>query len=268
MSLRKPISVRQIAIYSGLGVLFLLALVLRASLYHIETSDYTVFVSQWYDYIKNHGGFAALKDNFSNYNPPYLYLLAITTYLPVPKLIAIKTISVVFDVVLSIFTYLLLSLKYRRSYAAIIGSLVLLFSPTIFINSSAWGQCDAIYAAFCLGSLYFLLKERFVWACVFFGLAFAFKLQAVFFLPVLLVFCLKRKELLKYLVIIPIVFLLMLAPALIAGRDAGSLLTVYVSQASTGGTGNGGGQFSGGRAGQFPGGTQGQSPKGDRKFSW
>ncbi|HYT46043.1 MAG TPA: glycosyltransferase 87 family protein, partial [Methylomirabilota bacterium] len=175
------------------GMMFLLAIVLRVSLYHVETSDYTVFVSQWYDYIQTHGGFAALKYSFSNYNVPYLYLLAVATYLPIPKLIAIKSISVVFDVVLGIFTYLIISLKYPRSIASTIGGLVILFAPTIFINSGAWGQCDAIYTAFCLGSLYILLKGRPVWACVFFGLAFAFKLQAIFFLPVLLVFVLKRK---------------------------------------------------------------------------
>src|SRR5579884_3359166 len=169
------------------GILFLLAIVLRVSLYHIQTSDYTVFVSQWYDYIQNHGGFAALRYSFSNYNVPYLYLLTIATYLPVPKLIAIKSISVLFDVVLGIFTYLIINLKYPRSIAAVIGALVILFAPTIFINSAAWGQCDAIYTAFCLGSLYFLLKERPAWACVFFALAFSFKLQAIFFLPVLLI---------------------------------------------------------------------------------
>jgi Gpi18-like mannosyltransferase len=75
--------------YCGLGILFFLAFTLRVSLYHVETSDYTAFLSQWYDFIQTHGGFAALKYNFSNYNTPYLYLLALATYLPIPKLVAI-----------------------------------------------------------------------------------------------------------------------------------------------------------------------------------
>lgn len=237
-------------IYSALSIVFLLALALRISLYPIETSDYTVFVSPWYDFIQTHGGFAALKYNFSNYNTPYLYLLALTTYLPISKLIAIKSLSVVFDGVLGIFTYLILSLKYRRSYASIIGAVVVVFAPTIFINSAVWGQCDAIYTAFCLGSLYFLLKERPAWACVFFGLAISFKLQAVFFLPIFLVLLLKRKLSIKHLALIPLLFLLMLVPAFIAGRDAVSLLTIYVGQI-TGGSGGGTGQFRGGGAGQF-----------------
>ena len=96
----------QILVNCALAILLLIAIVLRVSLYHIVTTDYTFFLSQWYDFIQTHGGFAALKYNFSNYNPPYLYLLALTTYLPIPKLVAIKTLSVVFDGVLGLFPYL------------------------------------------------------------------------------------------------------------------------------------------------------------------
>jgi Gpi18-like mannosyltransferase len=75
----------QTLIGCALGLLFLLAIALRISLYHIETSDYTVFLSQWYDFIQTHGGFAALKYNFSNYNVPYLYILTLATYIPSRK---------------------------------------------------------------------------------------------------------------------------------------------------------------------------------------
>ncbi len=236
-------------------IMCLLALVLRISLYHVETSDYTIFVSQWYDFIQTHGGFAALKYNFSNYNVPYLYLLALITYLPIPQLIAIKTLSVMFDAVLGLFTYLIISLKYKHSHAAMIGALVVVCAPTIFINSAAWGQCDAIYTTFCLGSLFFLLKQRPAWACLFFALALSFKLQAIFFLPVLLMLLLRRKLPLKYLALIPLIFLFMLVPAWIAGRDAPSLLTIYVGQVTS--DGGGPGQFNSRGTGPFNGGAPG-----------
>ena len=129
---------RYMLINIGIVLLFLLAIGLRILLYPIVTSDYTAFLSQWYNFIQTHGGFAALKYNFSNYNPPYLYLLAITTYLPVTKLIAIKTLSVLFDAVLGIFSFLIIKLKYPRAYAAIAGTLIILFAPTVFINSAAF----------------------------------------------------------------------------------------------------------------------------------
>jgi Gpi18-like mannosyltransferase len=225
------------ALYLLFGVLFVCALWLRATLYPIVTGDYTTFLSPWYDFIHSHGGFAALKYDFANYNPPYLYLLAIATYLPIPKLVAIKSISVGFDLLLALFAYLILRLKYRNSYMPMVGATAILFTPTIFINSSAWGQCDAIYTAFCLGSLYALLTKRPLWACLFFGLAISFKLQAIFFLPVLLLAVLKREVRWPYLVTIPLVWLILLAPAYVAGRDLGSLFMVYVEQISTGGVG-------------------------------
>jgi Gpi18-like mannosyltransferase len=247
----------QILSYVVFAIGVLLALALRISLFHVVTGDYTTFLSRWYLYLKDNGGFAALKDNFSNYNVPYLYLLTIATYVPVPELTAIKTISICFDAVLAIFTYLLLRLKFQRPYVPLIGVLVVLFAPTIVINSAAWGQADATYVGFCLGSLYFLLKGRLNWACIFFGLALSFKLQAIFFLPVLLVFVVKQQsyagiiaflkstnflkslkslEILKALrplIFIPLVFLLLLVPAYIAGRSAGSLLSIYPGQISS-----------------------------------
>jgi Gpi18-like mannosyltransferase len=246
-----------------IGILFLLALALRISLYHVVTSDYTVFLSPWYDFIQTHGGFAALKYNFSNYNPPYLYLLVLAVYTPIPKLVAIKTISVIFDGVLVLFTYLMLNLRYKHSLVPTIGALVVVFAPTIFINSAAWGQCDAIYTAFCLGSLYFLLKERPAWACVFFALAISFKLQAIFFLPVLLVLVLKRKLPLPHLILIPLIFVLMLVPSFLAGASLQTVFSAYPGQISTGGVGGvgtnagGPGRFNGGAPGPFTGGTPG-----------
>lgn len=274
--------VLRILIYCALGGLFILALLLRVALLPIETTDYTFFLSQWYDFIQSHGGFAALQYNFSNYNISYLSLLTVVTYLPIPKIIAIKSISIIFDGVLGLFTYLLLNLRYRGSYAAIIGALVVLFAPTIFINSSAWGQSDSIYAAFCLGSLYFLLKERPGWACAFFGLAIAFKLQAIFFFPVLLMLLLRRKLAVKYLLFIPAIFLVTLVPAILAGRDAWSVLTIYAEQVSNGGVGGtvpmvnqgmgrfnnqGSNQFPGGGPGFFNGGNGGEREFGNPNFS-
>jgi len=215
---------------SILWFMLLLSISLRISLYKIESSDYSNYLQPWYDYIQAHGGFAALKDSFSDYNPAYLYLLALATYLPIEPVVAIKAISIFFDFVLALFISLILQLKYKNSSVSILGAVAILFAPTIFINSAVWGQCDGIYTAWCLGSLYFLLSKRPAWACVCFGLAISFKLQAIFFLPVLIVLLLTRKLPIKYLILIPVTYVALLAPAFIAGRDAWSLLTIYLRQ--------------------------------------
>src|SRR6266699_6828908 len=53
-----------------LWFIFLLSIVLRVSLYKVQSDDYSHYLQPWYDYIKAHGGFFALKDSFYNYNPP------------------------------------------------------------------------------------------------------------------------------------------------------------------------------------------------------
>src|ERR1700736_1807601 len=129
--------------------IILLAMVLRGALFNISGSngDYIKFIRTWYNFIHSHGGFTALKYNFSNYPVSYLYLLAIATYIPLSKIIIIKLISVFFDLLLALFTYLVVRLKYDKSYAPIIAALLALFIPTVVLNSALWSQCDSIYAS-------------------------------------------------------------------------------------------------------------------------
>ncbi len=76
---------------------------------------------------------------------------------------------------------------------------------------------------------------------------------------------LKKKLPVHYLAFIPAIFLLLLAPAFIAGRDAWSLLTIYVGQITTGGVVNAG-QFNGGGSGRFNGGGRPPFNGGARPF--
>ncbi len=55
--------------------------------------------------------------------------------------------------------------------------------PTVILNSSAWGQADSIYTAWLMVALWHLLNHQNNRALVFFGVALAFKLQAILLLP-------------------------------------------------------------------------------------
>ena len=221
------------------------------------SGDYRTFVGPWYDQLKA-GGFSALGGDYSNYNPPYLYLLALLTHLPVPKIIAIKSISMVFDLLLAMFAALIVRERFPRPALPLQTFALVLFAPTVVVNSAAWGQCDSIYAAFCLGSLYFLITRKPWWACVFFALGLSFKLQAIFFLPVLLIVMVVNRQRWTALLAVPAVFALMLVPAALAGRDISSLLSIYSTQVSGGGTSQAGLGGGAGAAGGGGGGGVGQ----------
>ena len=241
----------------ALAAIVLVSLVLRWCLFSIQSGDYRAFVDPWYRHLAENGGFAALGDTFSNYNTPYLVLLAATTYLPVPELVAIKSISVIFDLVLALFTYKIIRrLRPESAWQPVIGTGLILLLPTVVMNSSAWGQCDSIYVSLCVASLYFLITRRPWLVAAFFGLGLAFKLQAIFLLPALVVVLIINRQRLVALIAAPGAFLATLVPALLAGRGLLSQLSVYPAQiaGSSGAVGVGGGPGGRGRFGGLGGG--------------
>jgi Gpi18-like mannosyltransferase len=198
-------------------ILFLLglalAMLLRAALFGFKSDDYTFFTQLWYEFIQTRGGFPALKFPFANYAPPYLYLLAFASYFPIRSLYAIKLISVVFDFLLAVFAMLIVKLKDERRAIRASAFFAVLFVPTVVINSSLWGQCDAIYTTFLLGSIYFVIKRNPLLALTFFSIAFSFKAQAVLLFPLFFILFLKKQISYKYFLIVPVIYFLLILPA-------------------------------------------------------
>ncbi len=249
-----------------LAALVIGALLLRWSLFDVVSADYRIFLSNWYAHLAQAGGLAGLGDEFSNYDTPYLALLAVLTYLPVDPLVGIKAISVAFDLVLALFAYRIVRVvRPESAWLPTVITGIVLFLPTVVMNGSAWAQCDSIYASMVLGSLYFLITRRPWRAAIFFGIAFAFKLQAVFFLPVLVLVLVLNRHKLRTLLGAPAAFAALLIPALVAGRSLLSQLAVYPGQISgssgaggIGAAGPAGGNLAGGGGGSQGGGAGGR----------
>ena len=215
----------------ALGVL--LALLLRFSLRNFESGDFRNWTGPWYDFITQNGGFGALKYDFANYTPLYLYLIALVATLlsGISKVFAIKLISIPFDFICAFFVHRIVRLKYPSGPAPLFAFFAILFAPTVVLNSSLWGQADMIYTAGLVACLYFLLTRRETAAFIAFGLAFAFKLQAIFLVPLLLILLLRRAVSLKSFLLIPAAYLATILPAWLLGRPLGNLLFIYFRQA-------------------------------------
>jgi Gpi18-like mannosyltransferase len=207
---------------------------LRRSLRDHITSDYKAF-SNWYDFIVNNGGFNALKYNFSDYTPPYLYLIVIASkiYSNLPRVVAIKLITIPFDFICAFFVYKIVRLHYPKNKLPIIAFLTLLFAPTIFINSSYWGQVDMIYTSLLIACLYFIAIGSKVTAFICFGIAFAFKQQAIFMFPFLIMLGAKGIVSWWFFLIIPATYLITMVPAWIAGRPIKDIFVIYFNQSQT-----------------------------------
>ena len=188
----------------------------------------------WYYAIVDEG-LAVWEWGFSNYNPPYLYLLALATvYLPnLSALLVVKGISIIFDFVLAFFVYKCVRLKYKRTVTIpCLAALVTLLAPFVILNSSVGAQADGIYTAFLVACLYALLRERQAWAFIAFGLSFSIKLQAIFLAPLFLWLLMKKQVKWRYSFLSLLVYLVLLLPAWFMGRPLGELLLIYFRQTS------------------------------------
>ena len=222
--------------YGDLGILAIgvaLALALRYALRDFETYDYVTFTGPWYDIIKEQGGFQAMRLDFYDYTPPYLWLITFATYVlaGVPKVFALKLISILFDFLCAFFVYKLVRLKYAHRAIPLLAFFAVLFAPTVVLNSSMWGQADAIYTTGLVACLYFILTKRQAPAFIAFGLAFAFKLQALFLAPFLVALWLKGNVSWKGFLLIPAMYLVGILPTWLMGRPLPDLLTIYLKQA-------------------------------------
>lgn len=204
------------------------------------TGDLTDWLFPWYDYITSHGILNALGDKFSNYAPAYTYLLAVATTFPVQKIIAIKSISILMDIINCVLIYKIVKLRYQSGPVPLLSSAIFWILPTVIINSSYWGQCDSIYTGFLLLTLYMMILKRPLASLVYFSIALAFKLQAIFMAPFVLVLFLKsfygQEKIdfkLWYFLMIPIIYIVISMPTIFLGRDPAEVLTVYLHQADT-----------------------------------
>ena len=227
---KTPLRVFDVLFFTGIT---LVAIFVRALVFDIQSMDYLDFLTKWYNAIAAAPGFSALGLSVGNYNVPYLYLMKLMTLLPVGSLYAIKLFSCLFDFAAgAVMARVIWKQFYSVPYA--LGAYALtLFAPTVVLNGAAWAQCDIIYSFFLLCCVGAFLKNRPLIAAVMFGVAFSFKLQAVFLLPLLVWMWLARRIRLVHFLAIPAVYFMSLIPAWIAGRPLGELLTIYIDQTNT-----------------------------------
>lgn len=193
--------------------------------------DTVNWVIPWLKYIQQHG-FAAYGDAFTNYSPFYTYLLGTFSWLPLTDLEIIKYISIGFDLMCAWYISRMVKLRYPASplMPALAFSAFMLL-PTVLINSSYWGQCDIIYVAFCLAALYYLIlpdtRKNNLWAVGLYAVALSVKFQALLFAPLLAIAWFKRDIKLTDFLLIPVVYIILAIPCVIAGRDFKDVMLVY-----------------------------------------
>lgn len=207
------------------------ALYARTFFLDFVSLDYLNFLSQWMEFFRQNGGFSAISQSVGDYNVPYIYFLASISYLSIPDIYLIKIFSIIFDFVLAFSALKLTGSLTERRIAQFSAFIIVLFIPTVVLNSACWGQCDSIYSAFALLSLYFALKNRPNISVIMIAIAFSFKLQTIFVMPVFFVMLYSGRVKIKNLLLFPAVFFGFSLPAALLGKPFIDIFGVYISQA-------------------------------------
>jgi Gpi18-like mannosyltransferase len=213
-------------------IITMLGLYVRKQMFPMKTSDWMYCLDPWMGKIREYGGWRSLGKSVSDYSSMYMYVMVIVSYLPVEAMAGLKWVSVIFDFMLAVSLFLVTAEVTGSRVRSMAAYTVFLLLPTTVMNGAAWTQCDSIYGTFIMLSLLYLLKGRGRVAVVWFSVAFSFKLQAVFFLPVLIICWLVRRVKLADFLWIPAVYILSCVPAWLAGRPWKELLTIYTGQMS------------------------------------
>lgn len=219
---------------AGLGVL--VGLALRCAGRDVTTPDTFAFLLPWYEQARAHG-WDSLGHPAANYNytPFYGYLLLAAAQLDglTRPWYLIKAISLLFEAGSAIAARRIVLTVTADPCAALVALVAVWLAPTLLFNGALWGQADAIWTFFCLVCLARFCGGSWRSGLLAFGCAVAVKAQAVFLAPLILALVLRGTLAWRWLLLIPVPYVVMAFPAWFLGRPPGELLTVYLAQSRT-----------------------------------
>lgn len=209
---------------------------IRYALRNVVAGDYKMFFEPWVATLREAGGgFQGLSAEFEyvDYTTPYLLILSFISICPFfNTLILMKMVSVFFDFVAAIAVGFIVYEMTDKKQSGYMAYAVMLFVPTIVANGAMWAQCDIIFTSFVMLSLLFMLKDKPCVSLIFYGIAFAFKLQTLFIAPLYVLLWVKKKMKIQHFLWLPIMYFIGIIPSWIAGKNLWDLLTVYLFQAN------------------------------------
>ena len=203
------------------------AMLARISFIEHVSGDYEIYLSDWLAQFRALSFPEGMRRSIGEYNVLYQYMLFVITRLPVPALYAVKAVSFVGDALLAGACARLAGERGQQSPAALCAVLLL---PVCVLNGGMFAQCDSLYAACALWGLVLALEDRPAAGAACFALSLAFKLQAVFLLPIVAVLWSAGKLRLADALTFLLTLLAAALPALLGGKSFAQIVSIYVGQ--------------------------------------
>ena len=224
-----------------LAILALALLTLQVLLWHVGDSNYDMRTAYlvWQKYLIEHGRWHALREPVGMYFPAYYDLTTLTSYLEghFNRVTQIKLVSFCFDIFAAVVAYKLVGRLTRDdsskgpTVAQLAAPFTILAGPTVILNGAVWGQSDIVFTSFLLLGVWAVIADMGALASLFFGFAFAFKLQAVFLAPFLFAMVMARRIRWHHLLLVPVGWIIALIPPMLNGARVWDYLLLPGTQA-------------------------------------
>jgi len=154
-------------------------------------SDIGAFI-RWSGKLNEHGLRYFYTNTKCNYPCGYMYVLYFIGFIgkafavPFNSLeynLMLKTPVILAEVITAFIAYKIAK-KYLGDKNGLIFSFIVLLNPAVLINTSAWGQIDAVFIMFIVLTFYFLQEEKYYFGAAVFAASVLIKAQSILFLPV------------------------------------------------------------------------------------
>ncbi len=223
-----------------LGYLAVLALGLfiRHSCWPLVVADLKYMNSAWYEALIQGGIPAVLEESLQfTYSPLHLYgwLVFAVLFPSADTIWILKMIAIGVEILLSAACFRVMVQLLRgkaKAFVRFVGFALLCIHPILILNGAGWGQTDATYALFSILAVLLMMKDRPALALSMLGIALAWKLQAIFLLPLfgMLYFCGQKKFSLLWFLLVPVLFVASGVPMMLVGESPLFALNVYLGQ--------------------------------------
>lgn len=206
-----------------LGLIYLTYIIIMPQYGHLY--DMSCW-NMWSRYIFEHG-LPNAYDSGTNYMPGFMYVFYVFGLLQgslsdiSTNTYALKAIILLFDIIGVVAVILFI----RDQSKTMLILFATLLNVAFMYNTVVWGQVDAIHSFFGFVAVIFALRKKYALSILSLVLALNFKLQAIIFIPPLVLLLLpplvknfKFQKFLKGILIVALVQLLILLPFIIAGK--------------------------------------------------
>ncbi|SFU60950.1 hypothetical protein [Butyrivibrio sp. M55] len=173
----------------AIGLLILISVFIRFKLApNTELSpDYNFYYKEWVEFYRQNGIIKGLSNAPGDYYVPFNVIYALSSLFPCEAWVPLSIVPAICEFISAFFIYKIFYLLTEKKRCSVFIGVMTLYLPFVIFDGALWKQVDAVYTCFLMIAMYKLLKQQYRTSMIWYSVAFAFKLQAILFLPLYLI---------------------------------------------------------------------------------